>query len=221
MINPLTHRKILKKGAPGRATIIAASLPNAEATSFNMAMTLQVFVEGFAPYEVEDQWMVKAKNTEALSGSIPVKVDREDQQKVAIDWDTLRDEFEAAKTARRNALAAQGPVGGPNEAAAPVVDMRNDPVLRAKLEAVLGYELTPGTSIQVGDPQLQIQIMQVINDHHAEQATNVAASPGSAPASAPDGDDLLSQLERLTALRDGGALTPEEFEQQKRRLLAP
>jgi hypothetical protein len=32
-------------------------------------------------------------------------------------------------------------------------------------------------------------------------------------------DTLLTQLERLTALRDKGALTPEEFETQKRKLL--
>lgn len=32
------------------------------------AMTLQVHVEGLTPFEVEDQWMVKAKDTEGLSG---------------------------------------------------------------------------------------------------------------------------------------------------------
>ena len=36
----------------------------------------------------------------------------------------------------------------------------------------------------------------------------------------PRGDDpLIGELERLTALRDKGALTTEEFDQQKRRLL--
>jgi Short C-terminal domain len=28
-------------------------------TSFNLPMTLQVYVEGMSPYEVRDQWMVK------------------------------------------------------------------------------------------------------------------------------------------------------------------
>ena len=227
MLNPLTHRKVLKKGMPGRATIVAASPPSRGASSFNMAMTLQVYVEGLAPYEVEDQWMVKAKDTEALSGSIPVKVDRDEHDKVAIDWDALRDEFEQETAQRRAALAAQGPVGDIDafgaaaagfgaQAVTPVVDIRNDPELRGKLEALLGYELTPGTSITVAenDPQLQMQIMQVISEHVAEQQ-----SVGVAATDDDDPDDMLSRLERLTALRDKGALTPEEFAEQKRKLL--
>ena len=62
MINPFTHRKILKKGMPGTATIIAMSMPEAGASTQNIAMTLQVRVEGMAPYEVEDQWMVSRKH---------------------------------------------------------------------------------------------------------------------------------------------------------------
>ena len=33
------------------------------------------------------------------------------------------------------------------------------------------------------------------------------------------GTDVATQLEKLEAMRDRGTLTPEEFEQQKRRLL--
>ena len=247
MINPLTHRKILKKGTPGRASIVASSVPARGASSFNMAMTLQVYVEGMAPYEVEDQWMVKARDTEALGGSIPVKVDPEDPSRVAIDWDTLRDEHEQHEAQRRAALAAQGPVTDPNAAAAggilgalglgasvggmdnvsvttSEVDARNDPVLRAKLQEVLGYELTPGQEIRVEDPALQVRIMQVVNEHRAQQqagATPAAApQPSPAPEDPGDGaDELLSRLERLTALRDAGALTPEEFAETKQRLL--
>ena len=102
MINPFTHRRVLKHGTPGRATIVAASVPARGASMFNMAMTLQVFVEGRSPYEVEGQWMVKASDTEALSGSIPVKVDPDEPDKVAIDWDT------SARGARRGDGAAAG-----------------------------------------------------------------------------------------------------------------
>jgi hypothetical protein len=42
---------------------------------------------------------------------------------------------------------------------------------------------------------------------------------GSGSAAAPDAPDPLTGLERLADLRDRGALTPEEFEAQKRRLL--
>jgi Short C-terminal domain len=42
---------------------------------------------------------------------------------------------------------------------------------------------------------------------------------GHAAHAASAGDTLLGQLERLTALRDKGALTHAEFETQKRKLL--
>jgi len=40
-----------------------------------------------------------------------------------------------------------------------------------------------------------------------------------APASTPTGDDRISRLERLAALRDKGVLTEAEFEQQKAAIL--
>jgi hypothetical protein len=215
MINPFTHRRILKDGTPGRATIVAASVPARGASMFNMAMTLQVYVEGKTPYEVEGQWMVKASDTEALSGSIPVKVDLEEPDKVAIDWDELRAEHEAAAEQRRAALAARGPVGdldavaGSGSSVAPVVDARDDPELRAKLEAILGYELTRGSTITVAqdDPALQAQILQVVMAHQASRA--VASADG----------DLVGRLERLTKLRESGALTEDEFAEAKSQLL--
>ena len=263
MISPWTHRRILRKGTPGRATIVSASVPARGATSFNMAMTLQVYVEGQVPYEVEDQWMVKARDTEALNGSIPVKVDPKDPSRVAIDWDALRAEHAAAEDARRAALAAQGPVGNPDTAAAmglldslglgglartpgttvevgtPIsyataeVDARDDPELRAKLQAILGVDLVPGQSITIdgSDPALQARILQTVNEHFASGhgapgggisygATAGAPAGASRPAErGGDDGDLVSRLERLTALRDAGALTPEEFAVAKDRLL--
>jgi hypothetical protein len=243
MLNPFSQRKILKKGMPGRATIVEMGALDRDGTSFNLPMTLQVHVEGLTPYEIEDQWMVKAKDTVALSGSIPVKVDRESHEKVAIDWDGVRAEYEQEKSARQQALAAQGPVtdpaaasqfgalgagqvgalgdafgGGAVQGATPTIDMRNDPELREKIEKVLGRKLTPGTSEQVAenDPELQMRIMQVVQEHAAQKATGVAPAAGSAGGS---GDDTVGKLERLAALKSSGAITEAEFEREKKKLL--
>lgn len=233
MINPFTHRKILKKGMPGRAMVVESSVPARGASSFNMAMTLQVHVEGLAPYEVEDQWMVKAKDTAALSGSIPVKVDRDDHDKVAIDWDAVRAEYEQGKAQRREALATGSGFGDPSQMAAlgaigggvaqgatPTIDMRNDPELRAKLEQVLGRKLTPGTTEQVAqdDPAMQMKIMQVVQEHMAQQAGGAAAPATGFPGES-GGDDPVAKLERLANLRDSGALTDKEFEREKKKIL--
>jgi Short C-terminal domain len=50
----------------------------------------------------------------------------------------------------------------------------------------------------------------------AGQAAPEPAAPAPAPASAPD---PVAQLTQLAALKDSGALTEEEFETQKARIL--
>lgn len=162
MLNPLTHRRILKKGVPGRASIVERGVITSTATSFNLPMTLQVFVEGMTAYEVEDQWMVKADDVVGLSGQIPVMVHRGDPQKVAIDWDGVRAAYSARVADRRHALQTE-----------------------ASFEPV-------------------------------------AASFGAPPTAQPKPSmqaDTIEQLERLAKLRESGALTDEEFDEQKRRVL--
>lgn len=238
------------------------SMPEAGASSQNIAMTLQIEVEGLAPYEIEDQWMVNRKDTLGFGMSLPVKVDMENPQKVAIDWDEARDEGAASTAARRAALASQGPVTAPGASASvgpsgigdplagggmsgmagmgafgaaagafgggfggggePVLDLRNDPELRAKLERVLGRDLTPGTTERIdlqSDPMMAAQVMQVVAAHQAEKQM---AALGQQPVTAPESsgaDDATARLERLDALRQSGALSQDEFDEQKRKLL--
>ena len=70
----------------------------------------------------------------------------------------------------------------------------------------------------------------VLDRERAEQFAEAATKAGATvelaapPAPAPNGSagagDLVSQLERLSALKSSGAITAEEFEQLKYRLLA-
>jgi len=156
-------------------------------------MTLQVHVEGIPPYEVEDEWWVKSGDTELLgSFPLPVKVDRDDHERVAIDWEQFRREADEQKRARREALASGGGLGGATvrvgEAA--TVEGSLDPATAAQVEQLLG---SLGVHVDL--------------DQRAEPA-----APG-AP------EDTLAKLERLQALRASGALTEEEFAEQKRRIL--
>ncbi len=236
MLNPLTHRKILKKGRPGRATILAMSTPARGASSSNVAFTLRVEVEGLPPYEVEDQWMVSSRVTLGYGASLPVRVDPKDPQRVAIDWDYYMAETQAATDARRAHLASQPPVGSPEASVlgapgdvspdgAQTVDVRNDPELRAKLEQVLGRTLTPGTTEHIdlaSDPATAAAVMQVIAQHTAERSMVASPAPSDGPddpAQEPDMDRTIAQLERLDALRQSGAITQAEFDEQKRKLL--
>ncbi len=219
MLNPMTHRKVLKKGMPGVATVVEMGTMDRGASSFNLPMTLQVQVEGVTPFEVEGQWMVKAKDAVGLTGgTIPVKVDKNDHDKVAIDWDGVRAQYAEHKQARKDALASGGMGAAGGQAASPTIDLRNDPELRAKIEQVVGHKLTPGSTETVGqgDPAMQAQIMAVVQQHMAEKA----AGGGTAAAPAGGGeDDQVAQLERLASLKDSGALSEKEFEREKKKLL--
>jgi hypothetical protein len=59
-------------------------------------MTVQVYVEGWSPYEVEVEWVVESGDASGLSDWIPVQVDPEDLQRVAIDRVRVRDRRDAS-----------------------------------------------------------------------------------------------------------------------------
>lgn len=179
MLNPLTVRKILKKGIAGQATIQSMTTPARGAAKYNLGMTLHVFVEGMTPFEVQDQWIVSAKTPIGFGMTLPVKVNPKDPMEVAVDWDAHEANQERVADERRAGLAAMGPVGAGGPGEPTVIDTRGDPALRDQILGALGVDPMP---------------------------TN--------PVDAPD-DDPIARLERLTALRDAGALTDAEFERLK------
>lgn len=90
MLNPITHRKVLEQGVAGRASVVEMGALDPDAGGSGVAMTLQVHVEGWTPYEVEGEWMVRSADTIPASGWILVRVDPDDLQEVAIDWQRVR-----------------------------------------------------------------------------------------------------------------------------------
>jgi Short C-terminal domain len=54
---------------------------------------------------------------------------------------------------------------------------------------------------------------------NAQQAAPVEEAPAPAPAPAAPAPDPIAQLTQLAALKDSGALTEEEFEAQKAKIL--
>jgi hypothetical protein len=55
----------------------------------------------------------------------------------------------------------------------------------------------------------------------AEPSAAAPVAPPPSPPGAPTDDDTVAELERLARLRASGALTDEEFQQAKRRVLGP
>jgi hypothetical protein len=151
------QQRLLTEGIPGDAVILAMGTPARGAQQFNLDIDLEVYVSGRTHYRVANQYMVPASAPIGQGVRLPVRVDKNDPVKIAIDWDNItqgpaRGEVRPAGGARPFD-AAQGPAGG--------------------------------------------------------MATAAGGGAG----------DSIGELERLAKLRDSGALTDAEFDQQKARIL--
>jgi Short C-terminal domain len=141
--------RILAEGIDGSAVIVAMGTPARGAQQFNLDLDLEVHVSGRAPYRVANQYIVPASAPLGQGVTLPVKVDPNDQAKIAIVWERV----------------ASGPA-------------------RGEVRPVSGGE---------------------------------AQSP--APTGESPSGDSVEALERLAKLRESGALTDAEFEQQKAKIL--
>lgn len=91
--------------------------------------------------------------------------------------------------------------------------------------ATLGQGVTLPVKVDQGDnSKVAIDWDSATQGPAAGEVRPVAGSGGFAPAPAPassgGSEDQIAQLERLAKLRDSGALTDAEFEQQKAKILA-
>jgi hypothetical protein len=143
--------QLLAEGIAAEGVVVAHGTPARGAQWFNMDIDMEIHVPGRSPYRVNNQYMVPAGATIGAGVRLPVRVDPNDQAKIAIDWDS----------------AGKAPARG---------------------------EVRP--------------------------AGDSAAAASSAPPTGSGGSgDTVADLERLAKLRDSGALTDSEFEQQKAKLL--
>jgi Short C-terminal domain len=123
-------------------------------------------------------------------GSLPVTVDQADTSRCKVRWDDVPDSSDVAKQ-QADALAAQMNQGGGGGQGQVVMGGGADV---SEIVAALQQQY-PGAQIEVEGAQ----------------------SFGQPQASAED--DRVAQLERLAKLKDSGALSEEEFEREKARIL--
>jgi membrane protease subunit (stomatin/prohibitin family) len=86
--------------------------------------------------------------------------------------------------------------------------LRRRPIARAAVRTTA----VVGTAAVVGGHMANKQAA-------AQQQAQAAPEPAPAPAPAAAAPDPVAQLTQLAALRDSGALTEEEFEAQKAKIL--
>jgi len=74
-------------------------------------------------------------------------------------------------------------------------------------------------NVHTGELLPQVQMIRAVNVLQAAAQAVLESNSQGSPAPLAQGDDLSASLERLVKLRDSGALSQEEFEQAKSKLL--
>jgi hypothetical protein len=114
MLDPFIHRKILNRGVPARATVLAVSAPETGGgQSSQVAMTLTVELPGATPFEVQDRWIVSGTEPIGIGTELRVVVDPGDHRAVAIDWERSHPDYRRRSEVRRKVLAGGVPMPVP------------------------------------------------------------------------------------------------------------
>lgn len=114
MLDPFIHRKILNRGVPARAGVLAVSAPETGGgQSSQVAMTLSVELPGASPFEVQDRWIVSGTEPISAGTELRVVVDPGNHRNVAIDWERSHPDYRQRSEVRRKVLAGAVPMPVP------------------------------------------------------------------------------------------------------------
>ena len=204
----------MKDPVRGQAQVVSCSMPSDHAAYSNCSMQLVVQAEGVPATSLRETDMVRADKWPSPGMTLPVTVDRADPTKVKIEWDEVE---KAGDRAARNAdamaamMRGEAPPGGPGGPGG--------------LGGLGGgnFQVVNMSGADLSNlPEEKKAKLRMLGIDPAQLEAQQGAAPAPQPAGSDSGDevdDQLTRLQKLGQLRDAGVLTPEEFEQQKRRIL--
>jgi hypothetical protein len=179
----------MKDPVDGTAQVVGSTQPPDNATSGNVNLNVVVQAEGVPATSVEFSCLAPPKKWPFPGETLPVTVDRADPERIKVRWDDVPEAADVAKQ-QAEALAAQMNQGG----------------------GAAGISAAGGGDVN--------QILDALKQAYPGAQVNVVGDPsGGAAAAAGGEDDRVAQLERLAKLKESGALTDQEFEREKARIL--
>lgn len=185
---------------PGTARVVdndgLKSLPG---QAVHCPLDLMVEAEGIPAYMVHIKVRPKTGKWPALNQILPVIIDRSDPSRVEVVWDqvqSLQDRIQTGRTRRLE--AAQHSVAGGSAAAAPPGYGSPQDLMRQAIADPAAFA-----------EQMRAQAVASAAMPPGERQDGTSASPG----------DPIDRIAKLADLRDRGALTEQEFQSQKERIL--
>lgn len=199
--------KRVKNPVSGQAQVVSASgWGDGNSAYASCRMNLVVQAPGLPAYNVEHKQICPTSKWPFPGTTVPVTVSSSNPKRLRIEFDDLRTTDDRARDqAAQQAAMLRGEQ--PSDDSLGIVDVSE----ATTVQWVGGgpEDLTPEQRRRVED------LLGVDVD-----GDGVVGSAGVAPRPAAGaGADRIAQLERLARLRDSGALSAEEFEAEKTRLL--
>lgn len=106
---------------PGQAVIVAMGPPARNPLRFNLDLDLEVHVDGPEPYQIANQYLVPAVAPLGPGVVLPVRADRNNQTKIAIEWAKVAEGPTPGQARPVDAETSSGPAApshGPGDPAA-------------------------------------------------------------------------------------------------------
>ncbi len=207
--------KKIKDPLTGTAQIVSCSGTSENATHQTCEMQLVVNVEGVEPFAVAHTQILKVSKWPSPGMAVPVVVSQSDPTNLRLDFDAIP-EWQDAGMDRAEQIAASMRGEGETGDGPQVVQMPGGGTAQVHVVNVSGGDVDPADLAQAVSMAEQTTGMDLDGDGKVASG----AAPVTPPTAAAAGDDdRIAQLERLAKLHDSGALSDQEFEAEKARLL--
>ena len=191
-------KKKMQDPVRGSAQVVSASECWPGASSGQGSMELVVSAEGIPATPVRHSGWYKASRWPMPGQTLPITLDRANPQRIKIHWDEVSSaQQQGEQQAQQLAALMNAQQAAPGQAAANV------------------SETPAGLSEEQAARVNQVLGTLGVGGLGSAQVIDLRGQAG-ADAAAPDPVD---QLQKLDQLRQSGALTDAEFEQQKQRIL--
>jgi hypothetical protein len=190
----------------GTAQVVSASMNRGRGILQMCKMQLVVQADDVPPTAVSFNGLVHYDRWPSPGMVLPVTVDRAEPQRISIDWDEVPSRAERSQQSAEGLAAMMRGEGG-----GAAIGSTGGPMV----VNVSGRDLS-----QLSEEQkAKLRMFGIDPDALAASQTAGGAVPPPPPAAQAPVDERLERLERLARLKEQGALTEEEFEDQKRRIL--
>jgi len=202
----------MKEPVRGTAQVVSTTGYRGDSSWQDIRMTLTVRGEGVPPTAVVHRCMCRADRWPSPGDVLPITIDARKPKRLKVEWDEVESARDRSwRTA--TALAAEEAAGGSSDEAAAVA-------AGVDIEAL--KRAFPGATIDVqsydvdatSQPGAAQQILSAI-----QSAGAIQGGPQRPAETEDEAAERIANLERLAKLHESGALTAEEFEAEKARIL--